>query len=140
MLLPRLVRSAVQFLREEDGPTAVEYAMLLALIVSVCMGAIAVLGADSSDTFRTVSSVFGAKSGGTSGGSGGIPIGGTAVGGTSVSGGTYTLSGSFGNTFTYNATTGVTTETSPAGTVIATNQGTAGKLPRDSDDIWTRTQ
>lgn len=28
------------FLREEDGPTAVEYAVMLALIVGVCMGAV----------------------------------------------------------------------------------------------------
>lgn len=27
-------------LRDEDGPTAVEYAVMLALIVSVCLGAV----------------------------------------------------------------------------------------------------
>jgi pilus assembly protein Flp/PilA len=31
----RFVRSAVDFLRREDGPTAVEYAVMLALIIAV---------------------------------------------------------------------------------------------------------
>ncbi len=31
----RLLRSAVTFLRREDGPTAVEYAVMLALIIAV---------------------------------------------------------------------------------------------------------
>jgi pilus assembly protein Flp/PilA len=29
-----------KLLREEDGPTAVEYAVMLALIVAVCVGAV----------------------------------------------------------------------------------------------------
>lgn len=33
-----------RFLREEDGPTAVEYAVMLALIVVVCLTAIERLG------------------------------------------------------------------------------------------------
>lgn len=32
-----------RFLRSEDGPTAVEYAVMLAMIVVACMGAIATL-------------------------------------------------------------------------------------------------
>nr|MCU0705765.1 Flp family type IVb pilin [Fimbriiglobus sp.] len=35
-----LVRPAVEFLKREDGPTAVEYAVMLALIVVVCIAAI----------------------------------------------------------------------------------------------------
>lgn len=30
--------SVVRFLREEDGPTAVEYAVMMALIVATCLG------------------------------------------------------------------------------------------------------
>jgi pilus assembly protein Flp/PilA len=39
------------FLKCEDGPTAVEYAVMLALIVLVCIGAIATLGSNASQTF-----------------------------------------------------------------------------------------
>ena len=38
------VRRAVQFLKREDGPTAVEYAVMLALIVVVCVVAITTIG------------------------------------------------------------------------------------------------
>lgn len=45
-----------QFLLDEDGPTAVEYAVMLALIVIVCMGAISALGTNTSTTFGNVAS------------------------------------------------------------------------------------
>jgi pilus assembly protein Flp/PilA len=50
----RLFESAYQFLREEDGPTAVEYAVMLALIVVVCITAITTLGANANNTFSNV--------------------------------------------------------------------------------------
>lgn len=34
----------LRFLREEDGPTAVEYAVMLALIITVCFAVIASIG------------------------------------------------------------------------------------------------
>jgi pilus assembly protein Flp/PilA len=40
-----------KFLRREDGPTAVEYAVLLALIVAVCIGAISTLGTNANSAF-----------------------------------------------------------------------------------------
>jgi pilus assembly protein Flp/PilA len=43
-----------QFLREEDGPTAVEYAVMLALIIVVCITAITALGQSASNTFSNV--------------------------------------------------------------------------------------
>jgi pilus assembly protein Flp/PilA len=46
--------SIVRFVRAEDGPTAVEYAVMLALIVVVCIGAITTLGTNSNATFTTV--------------------------------------------------------------------------------------
>jgi pilus assembly protein Flp/PilA len=44
----------MQFLREEDGPTAVEYAVMLALIIVVCIAAVRMLGTQASATFDTV--------------------------------------------------------------------------------------
>ena len=46
-----VVRSAVTFLKKEDGPTAVEYAVMLALIIAVCVAAIATLGANVNDVY-----------------------------------------------------------------------------------------
>ncbi|MEQ8210900.1 MAG: Flp family type IVb pilin [Lacipirellulaceae bacterium] len=40
-----------RFLWEEDGPTAVEYAVLLALIVIVCIGAVNTLANSTADSF-----------------------------------------------------------------------------------------
>ena len=42
------------FLNNEDGPTAVEYAVMLALIIVVCIAAVRTIGTKSSDTFTTV--------------------------------------------------------------------------------------
>jgi len=49
------VETIRRFLRDEDGPTAVEYAVMLALIVVVAMGAITSLGTNASNTFSNVS-------------------------------------------------------------------------------------
>lgn len=43
------------FLESEDGPTAVEYAVMLALIVVVCLTTIQSLGTNANDTFNKVS-------------------------------------------------------------------------------------
>jgi pilus assembly protein Flp/PilA len=48
-----------EFVKREDGPTAVEYAVMLALIIIVCIGAIANLGSNSNKTFRKVGSAVG---------------------------------------------------------------------------------
>ena len=45
---------AVEFLTKEDGPTAVEYAVMLALIVVVCITAITTLGTNANATFTKV--------------------------------------------------------------------------------------
>ena len=44
-----------RFLVSEDGPTAVEYAVMLALIVVVCLTAISTIGENASSTFNNVS-------------------------------------------------------------------------------------
>ncbi len=43
-----------RFLASEDGPTAVEYAVMLALILVTCIGIITSLGTSISGTFTTV--------------------------------------------------------------------------------------
>ena len=49
----------MDFVRREDGPTAVEYAVMLALIVVVCLIAITALGTNANKTFTTVSNSIG---------------------------------------------------------------------------------
>ena len=48
----------VNFLKAEDGPTAVEYAVMLALIVVVCIAAITTLGSNTNSTFSYVGSAI----------------------------------------------------------------------------------
>lgn len=48
-----------RFLASEDGPTAVEYAVMLALIVIVCLTAIQSVGTNASQTFQNVSAQLG---------------------------------------------------------------------------------
>jgi pilus assembly protein Flp/PilA len=52
----------VDFVRNEDGPTAVEYAVMLALIIVVCIGAITTLGGNANATFTSVDSALTASS------------------------------------------------------------------------------
>jgi pilus assembly protein Flp/PilA len=49
-----LVQRVRRFFRSEDGPTAVEYAVMLALIVVVCLVAITSVGSQTSTTFSNV--------------------------------------------------------------------------------------
>ena len=50
----RFPQSALAFLKREDGATAVEYAVMLALIIVVCIAALTVLGSNANDTFTVV--------------------------------------------------------------------------------------
>jgi pilus assembly protein Flp/PilA len=50
----KLGQFALNFLKNEDGPTAVEYAVMLALIIVVCITAISALGSNASNTFQYV--------------------------------------------------------------------------------------
>jgi len=58
-MLSKLQNSLVRFLKNEDGPTAVEYAVMLALIIVVCITAITALGTNASKTFDSVSTTIG---------------------------------------------------------------------------------
>ena len=54
--------AVVNFIKREDGPTAVEYAVMLSLIIVVCLVAITALGKTASATFNTVSQQVGTSS------------------------------------------------------------------------------
>lgn len=51
--------SVKKFLVSEDGPTAVEYAVMLALIVIVCLTAIRSIGTNANATFQNVADQLG---------------------------------------------------------------------------------
>ena len=53
-----ITKSLVNFVKKEDGPTAVEYAVMLALIVVVCIAAITTLGSNANSTFSFVGSAL----------------------------------------------------------------------------------
>jgi pilus assembly protein Flp/PilA len=59
----KLGQALVNFLKREDGPTAVEYAVMLALIIVVCITAITTLGTNANKTFTSVGSAIGSTSG-----------------------------------------------------------------------------
>jgi pilus assembly protein Flp/PilA len=50
----KFAQSIVNFLKREDGPTAVEYAVMLALIIVVCITAITAIGTNANKTFNNV--------------------------------------------------------------------------------------
>jgi pilus assembly protein Flp/PilA len=50
----RFVRSTVAFLKKEDGPTAVEYAVMLALILIAIFAAVANIGTTTSDMYNDI--------------------------------------------------------------------------------------
>ena len=49
-----LMRRAGELLRSEDGPTATEYAVMLALIIVLCMGAITGIGTTTEGVFANL--------------------------------------------------------------------------------------
>jgi len=53
-MFAKLARETVRFLKQEDGPTAVEYAVMLALIIVVCIAGITTLGKNANQTFSNV--------------------------------------------------------------------------------------
>jgi pilus assembly protein Flp/PilA len=60
--MSRLGQCVLRFLKDEDGPTAVEYAVMLALIVVVCIAAISTLGSTASNIFSNVNADISAAS------------------------------------------------------------------------------
>jgi len=53
-----------RFVASEDGPTAVEYAVMLALIIAVCVSAITTVGGSTSQVFsnKTLNNTVGLSS------------------------------------------------------------------------------
>ena len=49
-----LAKKVHRFLVSEDGPTAVEYAVMMALIIVVCLGAIQTVGTNASARFEQI--------------------------------------------------------------------------------------
>ena len=49
-----LTKKLRRFLASEDGPTAVEYAVMLALIIIVCLAAVNAIGTNAKTTFQNV--------------------------------------------------------------------------------------
>ncbi|MGC8639437.1 MAG: Flp family type IVb pilin [Isosphaeraceae bacterium] len=56
-----LMTKVQRFLTSEDGPTAVEYAVMLALILVACITIVRSLGTSISGTFSTVNSAVSAS-------------------------------------------------------------------------------
>jgi pilus assembly protein Flp/PilA len=56
MSAPRtnFLTSVKTFLKSEDGPTAVEYAVMLALIMCVCLTAVKAVGTNASNKFNSI--------------------------------------------------------------------------------------
>ena len=57
--MKKLAKKVQRFLASEDGPTAVEYAVMLALIVIVCLTAIQTIGTNANTTFQSVADELG---------------------------------------------------------------------------------
>ena len=55
----QVAKKVHRFLLAEDGPTAVEYAVMLALIIVVCLIAIGLLGQNAKTTFTNVANSIG---------------------------------------------------------------------------------
>ena len=52
--MKNIVSKVQRFMKSEDGPTAVEYAIMLALIVIVCLAAIQSVGTNASAKFNQI--------------------------------------------------------------------------------------
>ena len=55
----KFTQAVVNFINDESGPTAVEYAVMLALIIVVCITAVTTLGTNANNTFSYVGSKIG---------------------------------------------------------------------------------
>ena len=56
--MKKLRSQIFSFLLNEDGPTAIEYAVMLALIIMVCVATIGQLGARTSESFEPVRNIL----------------------------------------------------------------------------------
>ena len=56
--MSQILHSVKRFVASEDGPTAVEYAVMLALIVVVCLTAIQAVGTNANNKFNAVANAL----------------------------------------------------------------------------------
>ncbi|MDR3638839.1 MAG: Flp family type IVb pilin [Isosphaeraceae bacterium] len=56
--MPAFGSAVLRFLESEDGPTAVEYAIMLALILVACINIVTTLGRSASSTFSRVNNAM----------------------------------------------------------------------------------
>ena len=56
--MSKFVSSVKRFIVSEDGPTAVEYAVMLALIIVVCLAAVSAVGSNANAKFNNVASML----------------------------------------------------------------------------------
>jgi pilus assembly protein Flp/PilA len=59
-----IARRLIEFMRKEDGPTAVEYAVMLALILVVVLAAVANIGGETNSMYTNLSLQASARPGG----------------------------------------------------------------------------
>ena len=52
-MMKKLTKSVLAFLAEEDGPTAIEYAVMLGLIAATCIGSVNFLADKTTESFQS---------------------------------------------------------------------------------------
>lgn len=57
------MKKLLRLLSDESGPTAVEYAVMLALIIGVCIGAVGFFGSTASGSWQDTSDRIGTAMG-----------------------------------------------------------------------------
>ena len=58
-MLRILASSLFRFLKDEDGPTAVEYAVMLAVILVLVVGTVRLIGGNANNAFSATASAIG---------------------------------------------------------------------------------
>lgn len=53
------MQKLIRFLRSDDGPTAVEYAVMLAMIFLACIAAITLVGQQTASSFSSSNNAIG---------------------------------------------------------------------------------
>ncbi len=57
-MFSHLPRFCAAFLKEEDGPTGVEYAVMMALIIVVCFASVGTLGTNTNKSFTKIATTL----------------------------------------------------------------------------------
>ena len=57
--MQQFIERTTRFLQSEDGPTAIEYAVMLAMVIAVCVLAIGVFGVNTKNMLTNISNSTG---------------------------------------------------------------------------------